>query len=313
MVKFSIIVPVYNVEKYLDNCLNTILKQTYENFEVIVVNDGTKDNSQDIIDKFVKKDKRFKGFKKTNGGLSDARNYGVLKAKGDYLLFVDSDDDINLELLEKLNDEIEKNQPEVIRFQIEKKGTTTEVDSCPTFENKTGIEAFKTLASNEFFVTAWSCCYRKEFWLKNNFKYEVGKYHEDYGLTPYVYIKASKVSSIDYAGYNYYVRENSIMNDKSIEKETKKNNDVLELFDLNMKVIDKDKKVSESDKQFFRSYMANGLITKCRAQEGELFDNMFFELKKRNISKYLLSDTLGRKIKKIVYKIMPKFYIKHFK
>ena len=313
MVKFSIIVPVYNVYKYLSACLDSILKQSYENYEVIVVNDGTKDNSQDIIDKYVKKDKRIKGFIKENGGLSDARNFGVKKAKGDYLLFVDSDDDLNPLLLEKLNDEIEKVNPDLIRFQLAKIDDETRINPCATFSGLTGIEAFKRLSTDDYFVTACGTCYRMDYWLKNKYEYEFGVYHEDYGLTPYVYIRADKVSSIDYVGYNYYFRENSITGDKNPKKEEKKNNDVIKLFDLNIKRIDKDKDVSLEGKKLFRSYMANGLITKCAAQEGELFDEMFKEVKKRSLFIYLMNDTLGRKMKRVFYKLMPKTYIKHFK
>ena len=311
MAKFSIIVPVYNVEEYLANCLDSLLNQSYEDYEVIVVNDGTKDNSQDIIDEYVKKDNRIKGFKKKNGGLSDARNYGVGKAKGDYLLFVDSDDSINSKLLEELNKEIEKNHPEMIRFQIVKVGQDKEEDKCALFENKTGGEAFRLIANNDYFVTAWSCAYEKEFWLKNKFQYTLGVYHEDYGLTPYVYIKAKKVSSIDYAGYNYYVRENSIMNDKAEEKEKKKNSDVLKLFDLNMDIIEKDNSVDLDDKAYFRSYMANGLITKWKAQKGKLFTEYAKEIKKRGLYMYLLDDTFGRKIKKLVFRISPLLYVRY--
>ena len=140
MARFSIIVPVYNVEDYLRNCLDSILNQSYEDYEVIVVNDGTKDNSQDIIDEYVKKDNRVKGYKKKNGGLSDARNFGVGKAKGDYLLFLDSDDSINNLLLEELNKEIEKNHPEMIRFQVVKVGKDKEEDKSALFGNITTID-----------------------------------------------------------------------------------------------------------------------------------------------------------------------------
>ncbi len=313
MVKFSIIVPVYNVEKYLSACLDSILKQSYENYEVIVVNDGTKDNSQDIIDEYVKKDKRIKGFIKENGGLSDARNYGVKKAKGDYLLFIDSDDDINPLLLERLNEEIEKTNADLIRFQIAKIDDETRINPCSTFSGVTGYEAFKLLATDDYFVTAPSCCYKFDFWKKEKFEYEFGVYHEDFGLTPYVYIKAKVVSSIDYVGYNYYFRENSITTDKDVKKEEKKNNDVIKLFDLNIKRIDKDKEVSLESKRLFKSYMANALITKCASQEGELFEKMYLELKKRDLYMFLLNDTLGRKVKRVVYKIMPKTFIKHVK
>ena len=100
---FSIIVPVYNVEKYIKKCLESIKNQTYTNFEVIIVNDGSKDSSQIIIDEYVNSDNRFKSFIKKNGGLSSARNYGLKYVKGDYILFLDSDDYIDINLLENLS------------------------------------------------------------------------------------------------------------------------------------------------------------------------------------------------------------------
>ena len=98
----SVIVPVYNSEKYLEECIESILNQTNQDFELLLVNDGTNDNSQKIIDEYVAKypDKVY-GFVKENGGLSDARNYGVERAKGEYIIFIDSDDYVDDELLEK--------------------------------------------------------------------------------------------------------------------------------------------------------------------------------------------------------------------
>ena len=101
--KFSIVVPVYNVEKYINKALDSILNQTYNNFEVIIVNDGSTDNSQKIIDKYTKLDKRFKSYKKENGGLSSTRNFGIKYTTGDYLLFIDSDDYIEKDYLEQAN------------------------------------------------------------------------------------------------------------------------------------------------------------------------------------------------------------------
>ena len=88
----SIIVPIYNVEKYLQECIESLLKQTYKNIEIILVDDGSPDNCPQICDEFLKKDKRIKVFHKVNGGLSDARNYGLERATGNYICFVDSDD-----------------------------------------------------------------------------------------------------------------------------------------------------------------------------------------------------------------------------
>lgn len=101
MPKVSVIVPVYNVEEYLDKCLNSLVNQTLKDIEIIVVNDGSPDNSQDIIDKYVKKyPKKVKSFVKKNGGLSDARNYGIKHAKGEYIAFLDSDDWAELDTYE---------------------------------------------------------------------------------------------------------------------------------------------------------------------------------------------------------------------
>ena len=98
----SIVVPVYNVENYLCMCLDSIMSQTYQNFECLLINDGSPDNSADICREYVEKDSRFQYFEKENGGLSDARNYGIRKSKGSYLTFVDSDDWIDSSYLEAL-------------------------------------------------------------------------------------------------------------------------------------------------------------------------------------------------------------------
>ena len=116
--KFSIIIPVYNVEPYLEKCLDSVINQTYKNFEVIIVNDSSPDNSQKIIDKYVKKDKRFKGYIKENGGVSSVRNYGLQKVSGDYILFLDGDDYIDISLLEELSKKIANQYPDIVRFSL---------------------------------------------------------------------------------------------------------------------------------------------------------------------------------------------------
>ena len=103
MIDVSVIVPVYNVEKYLDKCLDSIVNQTFNNYEIIIINDGAPDNSEAIIKKYLKKyPQKIKYYKKENGGLSDARNMGILKSSGKYLMFVDSDDYIAEDMIEKL-------------------------------------------------------------------------------------------------------------------------------------------------------------------------------------------------------------------
>ena len=118
MQKISVIVPVYNTEKYIKKCLDSIINQTYSNIEIIIINDGSTDNSELIINEYLKEyPDKIKYYKKENGGLSDARNYGVTKATGDYICFVDSDDYIDINLFESLKMEVEK-QTQLIKYKI---------------------------------------------------------------------------------------------------------------------------------------------------------------------------------------------------
>ena len=98
----SIIVPIYNVEKYLRQCLDSIMNQTYRNFECLLINDGSSDNSEDICREYVSKDSRFRYFEKENGGVSSARNLGIEHSKGEYITFIDSDDWVDSDYLEVL-------------------------------------------------------------------------------------------------------------------------------------------------------------------------------------------------------------------
>ena len=110
MPKYSIIIPVYNTEEYLKKCLESVVNQTYKDFEVIIVNDGTEDNSQSIIDAYTQKYKNVSYIIQKNQGLSMARNNGIKKSKGKFFLLLDSDDYIELYLLKVLNQEKEKNE-----------------------------------------------------------------------------------------------------------------------------------------------------------------------------------------------------------
>ena len=116
MTRISVIVPVYNVEKYLSRCVDSILNQTFTDFECILVDDGSPDNCGKICDEYAKKDKRVKVIHKQNGGLSDARNTGLDIAGGEYIYFLDSDDYVEYNLLEKLNDTICVCNAEMIVF-----------------------------------------------------------------------------------------------------------------------------------------------------------------------------------------------------
>lgn len=307
--KFSLIIPVYNVEKYLDKCLESILYQSYENFEVIIVNDGSPDNSQEIIDKYVQQDTRFKSYIKENGGLSDARNFGVSKAQGDYLLFIDSDDYIEHDLLSSISDICSGN--DIIKFNITlvdehydiiKKARKYESKADATFEDVLNVDLFQP---------ACGYAYSTDFWKNNKFEFAKGKIHEDFGLIPYCTLIAKKRYLLDYYGYNYLQRTGSIMN--GAHKAKRRAYDMLFHFDTLVDRINNisDASVNKKDKNLCLSYIANNTISMIRLLDDKNKQEYLKELKKRKITKYMLADTFPRKVKKIIASISLETYIKY--
>lgn len=271
MPKVSIIVPVYNTEKYVEKCLNSIAKQTLQDIEIIIVNDGSTDNSENIIKQWMEKQQteKIKYFKKQNGGLSDARNFGVEKATGEYISFVDSDDYIDKDLYKNIESHMEKNV-DLIKFKMKtfnENGKILEQLDGPVFDICTGEEAFEKLCvQDKFLEPACIYLYRREFFVQNHFKYEIGTYHEDFGLTPYIMIKAKTVVSTKVFGYNYLQRENSITSNNNSEKEAKKAYDVLKHYDNNCEKIEKEN-VSDKTKMLFKRYYTNSLLLKAEKLE----------------------------------------------
>jgi len=167
----SIIIPVYNMEKYIDRTLETLINQTTKmNYEIIVINDGSTDNSLDIIKKYEEKySKKILVYNKENGGLSDARNFGVSKANGKYICFVDAGDYISYNLLEKLEKYIYKNI-DIIKYKlvkVDENGNELSKIEGPVFDINNGMEALKKLIGNDFYLeVACIYLYKKEFWDK---------------------------------------------------------------------------------------------------------------------------------------------------
>ena len=225
--KFSVIVPVYNTEKYLRKCLDSLINQPFSDYEIIIVNDGSPDNSQDIIDEYAQNyPEKVKSYIKENGGLSDARNYGIDRALGNYILFIDSDDYVSLELLEVLNGRLCEKEVDVIRFNAQvvlSNNENGETLFFPQTSVVTGIEALDKLIDNkQYFEPAPFYAYRKEFWQKNNFRFSLGRYHVDFGLIPEVIIKAQSFSSVEHIGYFYFQSNSSIMRTVNEEKDKKR-------------------------------------------------------------------------------------------
>ncbi len=200
MKKISIIVPVYNSQQQINKCLQSIINQHDENIEVIVVNDGSTDKSEDIILKYVSKYPNvFSYYKKENTGVSDTRNFGIDKATGDYLVFIDSDDYIDEGLIKELRKYIE-NDAEIVKFKASfvSENTIAKIDG-PIFEKTTGENAFNMLVIDDvMFDAVWVYSFKRELFVKNNMRFLKGAYHEDFGLIPLMVLKAKSIISINY-------------------------------------------------------------------------------------------------------------------
>jgi len=187
---FSIIIPVYNVEAYLKQCVDSVINQTYKNIEIILVDDGSPDNSPKICDKYAAYDNRIKVIHKENGGLSDARNEGIKKAQGDYLIFVDSDDKlasdkIFSELVEFIT---EKNSDiiycsSVTRFNNDTNNYSFEKTNI-SFGKQTPDTLFNLASRNHYIFAAWLFIVRREIIIDNNIFFIKGLLHEDMEWIP---------------------------------------------------------------------------------------------------------------------------------
>ena len=198
--KFSIIIPVYNVESYVVKCLESVNNQSYTNYEAIIVNDGSTDNSKKLIKDYIKNKPQFKYYEKENGGLSDARNYGLKYISGDYIIFVDSDDYLSLDLLQNLNNILINHQYEVIRFNTKIITDSKVILNPPLKQTKTII---KSILSNHFVEPIWLYCFNANFWRTHNFSFTLNRIHEDFGLLPIILSKTKSIEYLNYYGYNY--------------------------------------------------------------------------------------------------------------
>ena len=301
MPKFSIIVPVYNVENYIKKCLDSIFNQSYKDFEVIVVNDGTKDNSMDIVKKY-----DVTIINQKNQGLSEARNAGVKKAIGDYLIFVDSDDYIENDLLKNINKSLDNN-PEVVRYQAKDIIEDKVIEyNEKEFSGLDGSEAFKQITTYHYVEPAWLYAVKREYYLKNKFSFKKGAYHEDFGLTPLIVFKSSKVNSINYCGYCYVQRSGSIMTSKNYDKTLKKVDDMYNHY----KYLSEEVKKIDKDKTYFNSFIANSIILKITELNKEDYKKYKKLLKEDKAFDEILDDTVARKVKKCIIKKSPRLYYK---
>lgn len=208
----SVIVPIYNVEKYLENCLQSIISQTYKELEIILVDDGSTDNSGKIADNYSNLDCRVISVHKSNGGLSDARNAGLDIAKGKYIMFVDSDDYIPVDCIEYLYSSLIASNSSISIGRL--KTTCNQDEKEYDVEKKSFIydrneSINQLLYANKYSVAAPGKLYLAS--LFDDIRFPIGKLHEDVFTTYKVFLKANRVFYGDKIVYYYYHRPGSIM------------------------------------------------------------------------------------------------------
>lgn len=221
--KVSVIIPVYNVEEYIRKCLDSLVNQTLKDIEIIVVNDGSPDNSQEIIDEYVEKyPKKIKSFIKENGGQGSARNFGLEHATGEYIGYVDSDDYVDVNMYEKLYNNAKKNQSDISicgTYVVDGEKLIEELEPM-IFSNK---------KKNAFFgkKAVWNKIYKREMLIANKMEFRSKLWYEDFDFSFKAISAATKVSYVNEPLYYYLIRPGSTMNNSNIHR----NLEILQAFD----------------------------------------------------------------------------------
>ncbi len=214
---FSVVVPVYNVEQYLEECIESILSQTFEDFELILVNDGSTDRSPAICDEYAKKDIRVKVIHKEKGGLSDARNIGTNEAQGQYIIYIDSDDYVKKNFFFQEVYNKTKDNADIICYKFckyfENTGTFSNCSfNFPTLaKNDTMSERINKIVKNDaFYCSAWSKAIKLSLIKENNIKFEKGLLGEDQEWYYHILLVANNINGLDDDFIVYRQRANSI-------------------------------------------------------------------------------------------------------
>lgn len=206
MPEVSVVVPVYNISAYLPKCIDSVLAQTFADFELILVNDGSTDDSLSIINDYASRDARIKVIDKKNGGLSDARNTGMAKAEGEYIYFLDGDDFIEKDLLQKCISKLKETDADMVIFDVYQ--YFSERNAKEIIRNVYDQNEVYTLSEHPEMITkilnaAWNKMYRLSLFTDSHITYPWGCYYEDLGTTYRLLLRCSKIAFINEPLYDY--------------------------------------------------------------------------------------------------------------
>lgn len=302
----SIVIPVYNVEEYLAQCIESILGQTYHNYELILVNDGSKDSSGKICEDYRNKDGRIRLIHKKNGGLSDARNAGMEIAKGLYITFVDSDDFIHKDYLKEMVSFAVDNNVDIV--QAEWSHFTKDLGTYERHNLKisTGEEAFvDMLHFRNIHMMAWNKLYRRS--LFENIYYPVGRINEDNLTTYKVVFRASKVACLPQVLYYYRINDSGIMNSNFSEKRF----EVLSVIDEMKKYLGQESQKYEYEINYHEVRLRMSIYNACLVQsKKEKYVEQMNEIEEtlKNVDFKKVKLEKKYQILLLILKISPKLY-----
>lgn len=323
-IKVSIIVPIFNNEEYIERCLESLINQTHSNIEMICVNDGSTDNSQKILNSYKEKDERVIIINKENGGVSSARNAGIDKAQGTYIMFVDGDDWIELDMVYKLLNEIVENNADIVRCSYVKDYIYKQnVQSMNLGVDKLIIpKEDKRLVYDMFmdtYVLNSMCCQliKTSIIKDNNIKVSCDYvYGEDARFNQTLYTYIDKVVLIDKPYYHYFYNSNSATTIRSMEKIIKRINDSLALYTglydwLKTWNIDDDKNKQKIANRVVKEFICRSKELFTLIDDGYTIDEISKQLKKIwENSELQKSLQINNKSKVITNRIEDKLYIK---
>ena len=297
----SIIVPVYDIEEYLVECIESILAQTWKHFEIILVDDGSTDSSGKMCDEYAEKYNCIFVIHKKNGGLSSARNAGIDVARGNYLAFIDSDDVVHPDYLRELVNIVEKENADLVAcdFCVGTScqwGETSEIK----YDIRRDEDVLERMNDNDVVVTvAWNKLYHAKFFKEYSLRYPEGKIHEDMFLTPQILHCTNKMVITNQKLYFYRQRKNSIMNSSFSIKQL----DSLEAIEFRIALFTKwDKK--ELQIKEYESYIRKAKELYRKMKNGEEEE---YEQEKKKIKMKMLNIL---KEKKVFYLLNWKYKIK---
>lgn len=300
---FSIIVPMYNVDKYITRCVNSIKNQTLNDFEVIFIDDGCTDGTVFLLKELIKGESQYHLIRQKNKGLSSARNKGIEHARGRYIILLDSDDVLTDKCCETIHKSLTNHkQADIVAYGFTeiKKCISTNIShtSVGYFESKEFMK--NELINNNLYMVSWSYAYKKEFLKDNNLIFKEGILHEDEEFTPRALLTAKNILSIKEPLYRYYINNNSIT--------TKKNKDK-NAIDLYSTLKNLSNIYSKLDDLFLRKELENLLVEKylfmisgdsiSKNVKKDLIDRKFLIGKNKNIK---------NKIKAMIFIISPSLY-----